>query len=289
MRARAVEHSWRHRDRVLHQHRHLGYSRRVLALLLGSLLLGSPAPEPTDESVLYESEPEHGIFEPIEIPPTPPRPTPAPTPSLTEALEPPTEPPLPPPLPTPVLTFDLPPPPPPPTGAGRLVGGSFAIGLGLAAASVVILEVARDDGNPRFVATTFIPLGLSSIGIGTYLLVRGAKARANFNDWRAYTSSNTRPTGEGLIVAGTMSTVIGGVTLVAASVQARDPDAFGQLLAPTLFAVAGTGIAVGVGSLTAGLLRRSRYRSWRQSTFLSAMPVVAPTRGGLSFGLVGRF
>jgi hypothetical protein len=262
----------------------LGYSGRVLALLLGSLLLGSPAPEPTDESVLYEAEAEreHGVFEPIEIPATPPRPTP---PSLPEALEPPAEQPLPP----PALVFDLPPPPPPPTGAGRLVGGSFAIGLGLAAASVVIVETARDDGESRFVATTFIPLGLSSIGIGTYLLVRGAKARANYNDWRAFTRADTRPTGEGLIVAGTMSTVIGGVTLVAASVQARDPDAFDQLLAPSLFAVAGTGIAVGVGSLTAGLLRRNRYRSWRQSTFLSAVPVVAPMRGGLGFGLVGRF
>jgi hypothetical protein len=267
----------------------------VLSLLLGSLLLGPPAPGPTDESVLYETprEREHGVFDPVEIPPTAPRTTPTPGPApapqpasgLPEALEPPAEPPL----ATPTLVLDLPPPPPPPTGAGRLVGGSFAIGLGLAAASVVIVEVARDDGNPRFVSTTFIPLGLSSIGIGTYLLVRGAKARANYNDWRAFTRAQTRPTGEGLIVAGTMSTVIGGVTLVAASVQARDPDAFDQLLAPSLFAVAGTGIAVGVGSLTAGLLRRGRYRSWRQSTFLSAVPVVAPTRGGVSFGLVGRF
>jgi hypothetical protein len=265
----------------------LVYSGCVLALLLGSSLLGSPVPEPTDESVLYEveREREYGNFEPIEIPPTPPRPTAPPSPSLPEPLEPPNEQLLPP----PALVLDLPPPPPPPTGAGRLVGGSFAIGLGLAAASVVIVESTRDEGNPRFVATTFIPLGLSSIGIGTYLLVRGAKARANFNDWRSFTRAETRPTGEGLIVAGTMSTVIGGVTLVAASVQARDPDAFDDLLAPSLFAIAGAGIVVGVGSLTAGLLRRGHYNSWRQSTFLSTVPVIAPLRGGLGFGLVGRF
>jgi hypothetical protein len=259
------------------------------SLLLGSLLLGAPPPGPTDESVIYDPavESEHGIFEPIEIPPPPARPTPAPAPTLPAAVEPPSEPPL----PTPTLPPILPPPPPPPTGAGRLVGGSFAIGLGLAAASVVIVEIARDDeaSDTRFIATTFVPLGLSSIGIGTYLLVRGGKARANFNDWRAFTRTDTRPTGEGLIVAGTMSTVIGGVTLLAASVQARDPDAFDNLLAPSLFAVAGTGIAVGVGSLTAGLLRRGRYRTWRQSTFLSSVPVVAPMRGGVGFGLVGRF
>jgi hypothetical protein len=255
----------------------------VLGLLLGSLLLGAPPPEPTDESVIYEpaAPPEHGIFEPIDIPPPPPRLTPAPAPSVPAAIEPP--------LPTPTLKLDLPPPPPPPTGAGRLVGGSFAVGLGLACASVVIVEFTRNDGNPQFVATTFVPLGLTSIGIGTYLLVRGAKARANYNDWRAFTRAATRPTGEGLIVAGTMSSVIGGVTLVAASVQARDPNAFDTLLAPSLFAIAGAGIAVGVGSLTAGLLRRGKYRSWRQSTFLSTVPVIAPTRGGLGLGLVGRF
>lgn len=259
----------------------------MLALLLGVSLLAPPSAGPsTDESVIYESEPksEYGVFEPIEIPPPPPRLTPAPAPSAPEPVEV-----LEPPLPTPQISFDLPPPPPPPTGAGRLVGGSFAIGLGLAAASVVIVEVARNDGNPRFVATTFIPIGLTSIGIGTYLLVRGAKARANFNEWRAFARSEALPTGEGLLVAGIMSTVIGGVTLLAASVQARKPDAFDHLLTPSLFAVAGTGLTVGVGTLTSGFLRRNRYRSWRQATFLSVTPVVAPLRGGVGFGLVGRF
>ena len=264
----------------------------MLSILIGALLLGPPAPDPTDESVLYE-EPvpvrapvsTHGTFEPIEITPPPPRPTFVPTPNEPLALAEPLEPPL----PTPKLSFELPPPPPPPTGAGRLVGGSFAIGLGLAAASVVIVEVARDEGNPQFVASTFIPIGLTSIGIGTYLLVRGAKARANFNEWRAFARSEAKPTGEGLLVAGTMSSVIGGVTLLAASVQARDPDAFDHLLAPSLFAIAGAGIGVGVGTLTAGIMRRNRYRTWRQSTFLSTVPVVAPLRGGVGFGLVGRF
>ena len=91
----------------------------------------------------------------------------------------------------------------------------------------MIVEVARDEGgDPQFVAATFIPIGLTSIGIGTYLLVRGAKARANFNEWRAFTRADSRPTGEGLLVAGTMSTVIGCVSLLAASIQAREPDAF---------------------------------------------------------------
>ncbi len=263
----------------------------MLSLLLGALLLGPPVIGPTDESVLYEDDDaatEYGVFEPIEIPAPPPRLTPAPAPNAPAIVEP-IDPTLEPPLPAPAPAFELPPPPPPPTGAGRLVGGSFAIGLGLAAASVVIVEVARREGNPQFVATTFIPIGLTSIGIGTYLLVRGAKARVNFNEWRAFARTDARPSGEGLIVAGTMSTLIAGVTLLAASVQARDPDAFDDLLAPSLFAVGGTGIAVGIGTLTGGLLRRNQYRIWRQSTFLSAVPVVATLRGGVGFGVVGRF
>src|SRR5690606_16434926 len=159
----------------------------------------------------------------------------------------------------------LPPPPPPPTGAGRLVGGSFAIALGLGAAAAVAVETTRERGNPQFAAATFIPLGLAGVGVGTYLLVRGAKARSNYNEWRAFTSRDALPTGDGLIVAGTMSTLIGGVSLVAAAVQARDPDAFERPLTPSLFAIGATGVAVGVGALTWGLLRRGKYISWRQS------------------------
>ncbi|PRQ03057.1 hypothetical protein ENSA5_18280 [Enhygromyxa salina] len=258
----------------------------VFAALLANAAPSSPTLGPTDESALYEPPVEDSVIEPVEITPPPPVPE-APVPEAPVPGAP---------VPEPALDHAavfvqpaLPPPPPPPDGAGRLVGGSLAIGLGLAASAAVIGEVAGGDGDPRFVASTFIPLGLASIGVGTYLLVRGAKARANFNEWRAFTNAKSRPTGNGLLVGGTMSTVIGGVSLVAAAAQAREPDAFDSLLAPTLFAVGGAGVAVGVGALTWGLLRRSRYRTWRQSTFLSAAPTLTPLRGGVSFGVVGQF
>ena len=232
------------------------------SLLLVASLLG---PAPTDEGVVYDGEPAPTEpAEPIE-PVIVPAPVIVSTPELTPTPAPTPEPP---PLVAPPLA--LPPPPPPPTGSGRLVGGSFALALGVGAASAVIVESTRENGNPRFVAVTFVQLGLASIGVGTYLLVRGAKARSNYNDWRAFTNSDALPTGDGLIVGGTMSTLVGGVTLVAAAVQARDPDAMTQPLTPTLFAIGATGVAVGVGALTWGLLRRGKYRSWRQSTFLHA-------------------
>lgn len=250
------------------------------ALLLAGALIG-PAADPTGEGVLYEGG-EPVAIEPVTEPvPAPtPTPTPAPTPEPTPSLAPP--------------KLALPPPPPPPTGAGRLVGGSFAIALGLGAASAMIVETSREGGNSRFAAATFIPLGLAGIGVGTYLLVRGAKARSNYNDWRAYTHRDALPTGDGLIVAGTMSTLIGGVTLVAAAVQARQGDAFDRPLTPTLFGVGAAGVAVGVGALTWGLLRRGKYISWRQSTFLGSLtpsitPLLDPNQAlvlrGASFGL----
>jgi hypothetical protein len=267
----------------------------MLPLLLAALL----GPAPTDEGVLYEDPPastesvEPETAEPIVVPDpvVEPERIVLPEPTVTQPHDVVEQPPFTPPK------LALPPPPPPPTGSGRLVGGSFAIALGLGAASAVIVEASRDNGNPQFAAATFVPLGLTGIGVGTYLLVRGAKARANFNDWRAFTSSDARPTGDGLIVAGTISSLIGGVTLVAAAVQARDPSAFDRPLTPTLFAIGATGVAVGVGALTWGLLRRGKYLSWRQSTFLGALtptftPVLDPSGAfalrGASFGVVAR-
>ncbi|PRQ09186.1 hypothetical protein [Enhygromyxa salina] len=270
-----------------------------LAVLLAGAFTAGPGA--TDESVIYEPAPG----DPVSEPPTPSEPSEPPTPGALgdpvapiEITPPPERPPPEPELPADAVTdpWDtvlqpppLPPPPPPPDGAGRLVGGSLTIALGLAAGSAVVVEAARADGNPQFVASTFVPLGLGCIGVGTYLLIRGAKARANFNEWKAYTQARSRPTGNGLLVAGTMSFVIGGVTLITAGVQAGEPGALDRPLAPTLFGIGAAGVGFGVGGVAAGMIRRDRYRSWRQSTFLSVLPTVAPTRGGVSLGVAGRF
>jgi hypothetical protein len=254
----------------------------TVAFVVAGLLAGPPA-DPTGESVLYQDEPTPEV-------------------ETVEPEPPPVEPEPPPPEPPPAIAppkLELPPPPPPPTGAGRLVGGSFAIALGLGAAAAMIVETSRENGNPQFAAATFIPIGLTSIGVGTYLMVRGAKARGNYNEWRAFTQREALPSGDGLIVAGTMTTLIGGVTLVAAAVQAgRDPNAFTRPLTPSLFAIGGTGLALGVGTLAWGLLRRSKYINWRQATFLGNLtptvtPVLDPSGAfalrGASFGVQAHF
>jgi hypothetical protein len=286
-----------------------------------SLVLAAPPIGATDESVIDSPEPSPADALAPADPPVPspvPVPVPSPDSAASEATTPdpsapvsvpagtapapvaspepgvaPTQQPEQPDLPPADLVvqrhFALPPPPPPPSGAGRLVAGGFGIGLGLAAVAVLVVEANREAGNPRFVAATFVPLSLTGIGLGSYLLVRGSKARRNLLEWEAYTAERAQPTGDGLIIAGVFGTVIGGVTLITAGVKSRELDAFRKPVAPTLFAVGATSLAFGAGTLTGGLLRRQRYRRWRQGTFLTTggiTPVLAPMLAGRREGEV---
>jgi hypothetical protein len=238
-----------------------------------------PRPPPvtaTDERVIYEPPRSDDVLEPIEIIP-PAQPTLPPAPAEPPAAEPPPAP----------ARAPLPPPPPPPTGNGRLVGSGFAMALGLAALSVVPIELSRNEGNPSYVAATFIPLGAAGIGIGAFMLRRGLKARANFKAWVAYAETPPRPSGEGLLVAGVISSVIGGVALVGAGVAAREAPP-GPVV-PITFAVGGAFVATGIGTLTAGLLRRGRYHSWRASFTSAAPPIIVPLRAGVGVAWSLRF
>lgn len=253
----------------------------MLAPLL-AVWLGPPPEAPpgsTDEQVIYEPAPaQPDALAPIEITPPPERSAPAervPVVPIAPELEP--EPELV--QPAPPRSPPLPPPPPPPSGAGQFVGAGFSLALGIAALSVVGIEGTRVDPQ-RGVVLTFVPLSLAGLGIGTYLLARGVKVRRRFVEWRAYTGASVRPNGDGLLVAGVMSTVIGGVTLVAGAVQARDAD--GDIAVPITFGVGTAVLVTGIGTLTAGLMRRSRYRGWRQSTFLTSLPAVVPMRTGVA-------
>lgn len=261
------------------------------SLLVASWLVFSPVDTSTAPEQPPESEQERALpdvqEEPVEdrgsgseVVPEPP---------LELPVEPPAEPG---PMLVPIMP-PLPPPPPPPDGSGRLVGGSVSLALGLGAFAVVAYEAGRDDGNPAYVAGTFVPLGLAALGVGTYLLIRGAKARANFLDWRAFAGQRGRPSGNGMVVGGTMSLVIGGVTMVAAAVESGDPDDGDEMLATTLWSVGGAAALAGVLQLTFGLLRRSQYRAWRQRTFLAPMVMTQPGRPsritGVGVGVGGRF
>lgn len=240
-------------------------------LLLASLLLGPPASEPAmapefDEPVIIEAAPlvrESPVEEPV----------------LVDPLA----------LPEGPTTIALPPPPPPPDGSGRLVGGSLAIGLGIGAFVAVSTELRRGTGNPTYVAATFVPLGLVSLGIGTYLLVRGGKARANFRHWKQFTGYDVPPQGSGLLVGGTMITAVGGVVLITGAMRSTRGQQ--DTLTTALLSIGGAAVLVGAAQLAMGLVLRERHRRWRRnSLFVLSPPWLAPiAEGGLALGVMGQF
>ncbi|MFV8750060.1 hypothetical protein ACNOYE_05890 [Nannocystaceae bacterium ST9] len=252
-------------------------------LLLAGLLLGPPASEPA-------SAPEYDeaiVIEPAPVVAEAPPPTSVEIEAEPLAL---------PEGPTTIGLPPLPPPPPPPDGSGRLVGGSLALGLGVAAFVTVSQEAQRVGGNTTYVAATFVPLGLASLGIGTYLLVKGGQARANFRHWKQYTGYEVPPQGAGLLVGGTMITAIGGVVLIAgASRSARGEQ---DTLTTALLSFGGAGLVAGGIQLALGFVRRERHRRWRHnSLFVLGPPTIAPLApigararvDGLALGLSGRF
>lgn len=183
----------------------------------------------------------------------------------------------------------LPPPPPPPDGSGRIVGGALSIGLGVAAFAAVSVELRRtSDSNASYVAGTFVPLGIAAAGIGTYLIVRGSKARANYNFWKSFTGLEPPRQGGGLLVGGTMTTAVGVVMLatgVARSAQGRQ-----DTTATLLMSLGGAGVAAGALQLGLGLARRQRHERWlRRGLVQLSPPIVAPTPQGWMVGFGGRF
>ncbi len=243
-------------------------------ILLASLLLGPPASEPPlgpdfDDAI---------VIEPAALGP--------------DSSEAPSEPALdvePIPMPPGLTTIALPPPPPPPDGSGRLVGGSLTIGLGIAAFVTVSQELRREGGNPTYVASTFVPIGLAGLGIGTYLLVKGGKARANFRHWKQVTGYPVRPQGSGLLVGGTMVTAIGGVVLISGALRSARGEQ--DTLTTALLSLGGAALVAGGAQLAVGLVRRERQRRWRRSSlFVLSPPLLAPiATGGLVLGVMGKF
>lgn len=239
-------------------------------LLLAGLLLGPPVPAPApefDEPVIIEAAPL--VREPAVVE----------EPVLVEPIA----------MPEGPRTIALPPPPPPPDGSGRLVGGSLVVGLGIGAFVAVGQELRSETGNPRYVASTFVPLGLVSLGIGTYLLIRGGKARANFRHWKQFTGYEVPPQGNGLLVGGTMVAAVGGVVLIAGVTRSSRGEQ--DTLTTALLSIGGAALVAGGAQLAIGSTRRERHRRWRRnSLFVLSPPLVAPiAEGGLALGVMGQF
>jgi hypothetical protein len=141
------------------------------------------------------------------------------------------------------------------------------------------------DSNPPQVTGALAAVGVLAFGTGTALVINGSRAHARFDTWRAANPTAVAyKDGTGLLAGGALATIFGSGFLVWAGV-ANHFDESSYTVVPALIGVGAVELAAGIGLLSWGLVRRSRYDAWRART--TAMVVPLPRGAGL--GLVGRF
>lgn len=170
---------------------------------------------------------------------------------------------------------------PPWSGSGRFVGGAFmmVIGTGLLVAATIEFADGRDTTKPMI---SNLPGGIGSLVAGGIMIGTGVRDQHRLSDWEAVHDHRAKPSGNGLIVAGVATTALGGLAAIATSI-ASDMDLVAPRSIPAGWATAGVGLGGGAVMLIAGIVRRAKYdRAY-------ATPTLAPTRGGASIGVAGRF
>jgi hypothetical protein len=178
----------------------------------------------------------------------------------------------------------------PPTGRGHLAVGSILLGGGLALTGVSATLIILDTDLAAWIPGALI--GASAAVIGAVFVATGDLRRQAHRNWAAaHAHAPVPPRGDGLvaggltcIIAGTMGTMIGGVSLVA--FQDVDDPPYGQVLVPLGL----VSVVTGVGLLAAGGVRRKQYDRWPGVVpSLSLLPSSRQSLGGLSLGFAGRF
>jgi hypothetical protein len=187
----------------------------------------------------------------------------------------------------------LPPPPPPSyvvpappsSGSGRFVGGSVMMiaGVGLLTAATLEFANGRDTTQP---VISHVPAGVAMLVAGGIMIGTAARDQRRLSEWEAATGIHARPNGNGLIIGGVTATTLGTMAAVATAI-ASDMDLDAPRSIAAGWATAGVGLGAGTAMLIAGIVRRSRYGTWRAG--LRGMPMVAPARAGATLGFVGQF
>ncbi len=170
---------------------------------------------------------------------------------------------------------------PPWSGSGRFVGGAvmLVIGTGLLVAATFEFANGRDTSKPMI---SNLPGGIGSIVAGGIMIGTGVRDQHQLGEWESATRRIAPPSGNGLIVAGVAAAALGGLAAIATSI-ASDMDLDAPRSIPAGWATAGVGLGGGAALLIAGIVRRAKY----DRAF--ATPTLAPTRGGASIGVSGRF
>ncbi len=176
-------------------------------------------------------------------------------------------------------------PRPPWSGAGRFVGGavSMAGGIGLLIAASFEFSNGHDTTKPLI---SQLPASVVMLVAGGTMIGTAARDQRILSDWEAATRIDAKPMGTGMIVGGVTAVALGSMAAVATGI-AVDMQLDAPRSIPAGWATAGIAIAGGTALLAAGVVRRVNYGKWRNR--ITGMPMVAPTRAGATFGLVGQF
>lgn len=182
----------------------------------------------------------------------------------------------------------------PPSGRGRQAVGAILVSGGVVLTATAATLVALDQDQPVWIPGVVI--GSSAAITGAILLATGTIRRAEHKAWAARQADGpVPPRGQGMaaagitcIVAGSMGTIIGAVSLT--SFQDADALPYGEVLVPlgTASVVTGVGLLIGSG------VRSKKHQTWesgRVAPTLSLLPGArsGPSIGGLSLGVAARF
>ncbi len=173
----------------------------------------------------------------------------------------------------------------PPVGTGLLVAG--AAGLGLASLMVVVATVGRNESG--LTSKQSIPVGLTALpvaAIGIGAMFSGMKANQKYTRWVADNGLDAPASGNGLLVAGTVLSAVGAVSMGFAIDHNRRVNSsdIGDRL---LTGLTGTLLAGGVMLVGGGVIQRSRFSAWEGIGYVR--PGVYAGRGGAGLTLSGRF
>lgn len=180
----------------------------------------------------------------------------------------------------------------PPTGRGRTALGAILIGGGATLTGVSATMIGFDTDLSAWIPGAVI--GSAALITGVTLVVTGQRRQKRYRAWAdAHADAPVPARGDGLLaggvtcmIAGTMGTIIGGVSIIA--FQAEDDPPYGQVMVPIGLA----SVITGVGLLASGAKRRKQFDRWEAALVVPSLSLLPGTRqsiGGLSLGFAGRF
>ncbi len=163
----------------------------------------------------------------------------------------------------------------PGNGSGLMTGGSILAAGGMVWTATVVALSQGFGLGPTLSVALALP-GISAMGGGTAMIVRGARKHRRFVQWGLDHGLAPPPTGYGLITGGTV--LLGASTMF----LVQPTGTYRPFLITSV-----TGMGAAVALLAVGIRRRVRFGRWRRG--MDVQPGFATLRQGAMVSVSGRF